>query len=238
MGYCTITEVERLLGNALTSATDPTNQNRRNLLQIGKVRDKNSIPDSTVNQYIQWAGHEIDSTLSQMYRTPICEYADFQQNIFADVTEYNSYIILERNCPLSVGDIVILTQDGIEERHEIETVVGDGLFSTIDPIEYEFTSGARVIRVKFPDPLPWICSRLAASNVYDKYFAAQVSPNISEYGKFLRDQARQKINDLLNGRAILRGVPRVGRRLYDPTLSEQYNLPIGQDGQRDTDKLG
>jgi len=239
MGYCTLEEVDSILAQALTSATNPTSQARRNLLKIGAVRDKNSISDTLAEQYIQWASQEIDSHISQLYKTPICELADFESALFSDLDEYNGFIVLDANCPLCAGDNIILSYQGMEERHVIDEAVGEGIFSTESPIQFAFPADTRVIRVKFPDPLPWICSRLAAANIYDKFFASQQSPNMSDYGKSLREQARAKVNDVLNGRTILHGVTRIGRRLYDPTISDQYGLPTGERKgmARDVDKL-
>jgi hypothetical protein len=236
MGYCTITEIDRVLAQSLTSATNPDSQARRNLLQIGSVRDKNTIPDSIVEQYIQWAGQEIDSHLSEVYKVPLCELADFEGILQSDIGEYNDYIVLERNCPLTSGDEILITDGEEEERHEIDDSVGDGIFSTVETIIYPFEAGSRVLRIKYPDPIPFVCSRLAAANIYDKYFSSQVSPAISDYGKYLRAQSRQKINDIMNGRTILHGIHRIGRRLFDPTITDQYGLPQG-DSQRNTDEV-
>lgn len=237
MGYCNEQEIDNLLATALTSATNPTTQSRRNLLQIGAVRDKNVIPDDVVQQYIQWAGHEIDATLSQLYQTPICELADFETLIYSDIDEYNDFIVLEKACPLTVGDTVVLIEGDIEERHSVFDVISPDTFQVTDPIMYAFTTAARVLRVKFPDPIPWICARLAVASIFDKYYSAQVSPNVSDYGKTQRNLARQKIDDILNGRAILHGVRRIGRRLYDPNITEQYDLPNGQAGSKDIDNI-
>ena len=224
MGYCTIGEVDNLLAQALTSATNSTSQARRNLLQIGKTRDKNSISDDIINQYIRWACQEIDSHFNQLYKVPFCEQVAFQTSLVSDITEYNSYLVLEKACSLSSGDQIILTDGTDEERHEIYEVIGNAVFSTLETISVPFAAGTRLLHVKFPDPVPWIAARLTAANVYDKYYSAQVSPNISDYGKFLRNQAMQKINSVLTGKTILFGVQRVGRVLYDPNIDAQYVL--------------
>jgi hypothetical protein len=237
--YCTITDLDHQLAQALTSATNASSQARRNLNQIGRVRDKNQIPDEIAEDFIRSAGNEIDSTLSGLYKVPFGEIADFEGKLFADITEYNFYIVLEKTSPLAKGDTVnLVTRDGTAtERHVINEVIGNSVFSTIDPILFPFTVGSRILRVKYPDPIPWIAVRLACGNLFDKYFSAQVEPNISEYGKSLREQARSKLNDVLNGRAIL-DAKRTGRRLYDPNIDDQYGLPMGNDGSRDLDKLG
>lgn len=238
MGYCTIAQVDNILAQALTSATNPQTTGRRNNLTIGATRSKNNIADTIVEQYIQWAGQEIDSYLSELYKTPLCELADFEGEMFADLTEYNTYIILGHNCPLASGDMVILTDGITEERHTIDEVLGDGIFSTVTAISYPFEQGTRVLRVKFPDPISFVCARLSAANIYDKYFAAQVSPNISDYGKNLRMQSYKDIDDIRNGRTILHGIKRIGYRFFDNTLSDQYNLPKGQESNRNLEIRG
>lgn len=236
MGYCTVAQVDDALAKALTSATDSSSQQRRSLLQIGRVRDTNVVPDDIVEQFIAWAGQEIDAALSGLYSVPLCEQADFETTVYSDISEYNSYIVTENACPLTSGDIVVLSNGGIEDRFTIEEVIDTTIFSTVEMIPDTYVSGTRIIRVKYPDPIPFICSRSAAANVYEKYLAAQVGKQTSDYGKFLRSQSRQKLNDILNGRTILHGVHRIGRRLYDPTISDQYGLKEGS-ADKNTDDL-
>ena len=236
MGYCTIQEVERILAQALTSSTDASSQARRSLLEIGSQRNSNLIPDSNVEQFIQWSGQEIDAALSGMYNTPLCEEADFETTIIADISEYNSYIITASPCPIATGDVVVLVQGGMENRFTIEDQIDPTIYTTAELIPEMYTAGARLVRVKFPDPLPFICARMAAANIYEKYFAAQVGKQQSEYGKFMRMQARQKLNDILNGRTVLHGVHRIGRRLYDSTIVDQYGLKEGS-AEKNTDDL-
>ncbi|NJL70433.1 MAG: hypothetical protein HC888_01885 [Candidatus Competibacteraceae bacterium] len=236
MGYCEIADVDSIMNQTMTSAT-ATGHSKQNLLRIGKVRDRSVIPDDIVEQYIQWAGQEIDGHLSTLYQMPVREHVDFEEYLFADIDDYNSYIVFENPCPLAIGDTVLLIEGGLEDRHIISNIVGDNVFETEDPIQYQYTEGStRVVRVKYPDPIAWIACRLAAANLFDKYFMAEASAEISNYGKLLRKQARQKLNDILNGRTILRGVRRVGRRLYDPTIDDQYGLPEGK-SERDIDDL-
>ena len=182
----------------------------------------------------------INGILSELYKTPLCEIADFETEIYASVSEYNDYLVINRNCPLEVGDTIILIDDNnnIEERHIISEIVGDNMYQTEEPLQYEFPSGSRLIRVKFPDPLPVISARLSTANIYDKYFSSQSSPNTSDFGEKLRQLARADINNILNGRAILHGQQRIGRRFFNPTLTDQYDLPRGSEGSKDIDSLG
>jgi len=238
MGYCTLTEVERIVAQALTSATTSTLSGRGDLLRVGKVLDKNTVPTDIIEQYIQFAGQEIDATLSHQYKTPFCEMADFETSLQSDIAEYNAYIILDKNCPLTAGDIIILTDGVNEERFTIDELVVSGVFSTVEEILTTFAAGSRVIRVKYPDPIPLICARLAAADIYDKYFMAQVSPSKSEFGSNLRKLARQHLNNILRGITVLHGYMRIGRRLYDPNIAAQYDTHKGTDAAKEIDDVG
>jgi len=238
MGYCTLVEVERILAQALTSATTSTLTGRGALLRVGRVLDKNTVPTDIIEQYIQFAGQEIDATLSHQYKTPFCEMADFETSLQSDIAEYNSYIILDKKCPLTSGDNIIITDGVNEERFTIEDMVASGVFSTVEEIFTSFNAGTRVIRVKYPDPIPLVCARLASADIYDKYFMAQVSPSKSEYGSNLRKLARQHLNNILRGITVLHGYLRIGRRLFDPTIPAQYDTHKGTDAAKEIDDVG
>lgn len=229
MGYSNIGLVERIVAQALTSGTPDDIGTPVDLLKIGNVFDSNVISEDTVDRYIQWADSEIDSVLNELYVTPFCELADFETVLFSDINDYNDYIIATSRCPFYPGDNLILTDGEVEERHIVESIVNDvdrNIFTTITPIVYEFSAKkTRVIRVSYPDPLPLISARLSAANIYDKYFMSQSSPNESEYGKLLRNLARVDLNNILNGRTILHGQHRIGRRFYNSNLVDRYGLP-------------
>ena len=239
MGYCSVSDVERVMAAALTSATNPTTSTPRSLLEIGKVFDKNLITTENVEWYIARAEEEINSSINELYVTPLCELADFESELFSSVDEYNSFIVIERACPLNPGDVIVL-QDcncSVTERHEIDDIVAEDTFSTVSPIQFAFEDGSRLIRVKFPEPIRLTASRLAAGNIYDKYFSGQVAPNTSNYGKYLRDYAKQHLDNVLNGRTILHGQHRIGRRFWNSNLDDRYALPDLQGTERNINQL-
>jgi len=230
MGYCTETDITNTIAQSLTSATSSDVDeltNLGNLVNIGKVLDNNLVNSSIVEYYIQLADQEINGLLSQLYETPFCETVDFETTLYSGISEYNNIIILERPCPLSAADIILLKFGTTEERHEIETVLTPSTFETVDMIQYFFPADSRILRVSYPPPLRFICARLASANIYDKYFSAESSPNVSTFGDKLRELANEKLNDVLNGTIIMHGQQRIGRRFYNPNLVEQYSLPNG-----------
>ena len=230
MGYCTEQDITKTIAQALTSATSPTSDDfgtLSNLLNVGNTLDKNLVSSENVNYYIQLADSEIDGILSQLYKTPFCEKCDFETSLYSSIDEYNTYIVLESYCPLAAGDLVILTDGVVEERHQIDTVVDGKTFSTVSLIQYFFTEDTRVLRVSYPPPIRFVSARLASANIYDKYFSSESSPNTSNFGTTLRDLGTGRLNDILNGSIILHGHMRIGRRFYNPNLVEQYSLPTG-----------
>ncbi len=232
MGYCTETDITKTIAQALTSATANTSDDLGtlgNLLNVGNTLDKNLISTDNINYYIQLADSEIDGILSQLYSTPFCEKVDFETSLYSDLDpSNNNYIVLERYCPLAVGDIFLLTDGTNEERHEISEVVSGGdTFETATDIQYSFVAGARILRVAYPTPIRFISARIASANIYDKYFSSESSPNTSQFGESLRGLAYDRLNDVLSGTIILHGQHRIGRRFYNPNLVEQYSLPTG-----------
>lgn len=230
MGYCTQTDITNTIAQSLTSATAQTTDGLgtlSNLLNVGKVLDNNLVTENIIDYYIQLADSEIDGGLSELYETPFCEKVDFETATYSAMDEYNDSIVLEKPCPLAAGDIVLLKYGSIEERHEIEDVLTPSTFSTVAEIQYLFPEDTRVLRVTYPKPIRFISARLASANIYDKYFSAESSPNVSNFGEKLRELAYARLNDILNGTIILHGAHRIGRRFYNPNLVDQYSLPTG-----------
>jgi hypothetical protein len=230
MGYCTQTDIENVIAQALTSATASSPDSfgtLSSLINIGNSLDKNLVPDSSVDYYIQMADREVDASLSELYSTPFCELANFETVLFSDIYEYNPYIVTERACPLAVGDQVIILGSGQEERHVIDEVISSMIFSTEDEIGFSFTADSRVVRVSYPDPIRFISARKASATLYDKYFSSESSPNVSKFGEYLRQLAFTDTNNILNGTTILHGQHRIGRRFYNSNLVDQYGLPQG-----------
>ena len=230
MAYSTETDIVRTIAQSLTSATADTADDfgtLADLLSIGNTLDKNLVSNDILDYYIQLADSEIDSSLSELYKTPFCEKIDFETVLFSDMFEYNELIVLERNCPLAAGDRLILKDSISEERHEIDEVIDGRTFSLVADLQYFFPSETRILRITYPPPIRFISARLASANIYDKYFSAEVSPNTSNFGNTIRELAYGRIDDILNGSTILHGQHRIGRRFFSSTLVDQYGLPNG-----------
>jgi hypothetical protein len=241
LGYCNITHVERILAQALTSASPSSLTTPAQLIRIGNTLASNNVTDDIVNQYIAWADDNIDSVLSELYVTPLKEIIDFETTLFSNIDEYNRYLITAEAAPFEEGDTITLFDGTHNERVVIESIVDTpdrNIFATREPIGYNFQAdNTRVLRVRYSAPITLSSARIAAANIYDKYFASQSSPNESDYGKFLRKQAQQLLDNILNGRTILHGQQRIGYRFVNSNLKDRYHLP-GQPGEAKQDDVG
>jgi hypothetical protein len=240
-GYSTVSLVGKILASTLTSASPSGLTTPVDLIQIGRTFDFNVVPEDDVEEYIKLADEEINSAINELYATPLCEIADFETTLLTDIDEYNEYIITSASCPFYVGDILYLTDGTNEERHvisEIVSVSGNNAFETEEPVSYSFSaSDTRILRLKYPEPISLMSARLAAANVYEKYFMAESSPSQSEYGKWMRGMVRANINNILNGRTILHGAQRIGlSKFINSNLAAQYGLPNNK-GSNDMDTI-
>lgn len=247
MGYSTIAECDLILAQALTSSTPlAPSTSRVKLIDIGNTRDTNRVPDATVEYYINLADSQIDGILSQQYFTPFDKCAhgewllDEDLNAVAEagtdaggtgtdgsvVTTDSNVIEVSTACNLIPGDEIILHDDltGEEEVLIVATIVDQNTFTTTTDIEGIFLadSGVRIIRLRFPPPLNQISARYAVSFIYDKYFAAQAQPNISDYGKEMRVVAMGQLNDILNGKILVKCARRRGDMFGNPWLTDSY----------------
>lgn len=233
MSYCTKTHVEYAIGQGLSSST-PVQEGLVKLPTIGSNLDS-AITDDEVNQFIAWTAQEIDAFISEMYRTPLKEQATGEWYLDVDIDEYNSSVVLSTAHNLLPGDEIIIVSSThtptIKETHTVATVVDRYTVTTVDAVATVMPAGieTRVIRIGYPSAITLANARMAAANIYDKYYAAQTGPDMSDYGNRLRSLGLGLLESVLNGVVILHGQDRIGHRFASPYLLERYQL-IKRDG--------
>jgi hypothetical protein len=236
MGYCTTTQVDRILAQALTTAS-PTNLNTPGkLTSIGRSRRLGLIPDDDVLYYIRLSDAHINAALSQQYAMPLKEIADFETTLSESIDEYTDNLQITNWSLLTPGDTLVVTDGDVTEKVEISEIdLTTGEITTAVDIGDVFdSSNTRVLRVKFPDPIPFISARLTAAAIYDRIAKAQNEPGKSDYSEIVRQEAITELNNIREGRTILHGVRRIGWRFANANLIDRYGLkaPIDQDGTR------
>lgn len=239
MGYASVVEVDMFLAQALTSARPDSTFSKIDLINVNNVRDLNRIPNDIVEFYISASDSQIDGILSQQYKTPLKKCANGQWDLDADISEYNQIVEVTDATNLVAADEIVIRNDdtGVEEFHTVSQIIDQYSFLTTDAIETTFSGdNIRVVRLQFPPPVNQVSARYAAATIYDKYFSAQNAPNVSDYGNALRNIAQGQINDILNGKVILKCQRRVGDRVGNPWLDSAYAHRTPVDGYHTTDR--
>lgn len=242
MAYTNITKCTSILANALTSSKPHDTTGKVPLISIGNTLSSD-ITEDIMNQYIRWACDEIDSSISEMYRTPLHRISNGEWYLNQDIDPYNPDMIIIDNddTDLTPGDTILIISTAfnppVREQHIVKTVDGDEI-TVEEPIFTNFPAGeeTRVVFIDYNPPVVICASRLACGNLYDKYFAAQASPNMSDYGKTLRELALNTLSDILNGTVILHGQERLGYRFLNANLYDRFSVP-NRDGNTSREKM-
>jgi hypothetical protein len=236
MPYCNIDQITKVLAQTLTtsSALAPMNGQPVDLISIGTTIDSNLIKEEDALYYIQLADAHINSALSQQYVTPIKEICELEIKLKANLDEYTDELLSSNAYMLSVGDNILITDGVNSDRISVlsingEEIIYDGIIENLYTVD-----NTRIMKVSYPNPLPFISARLAAAALYEKYTKAQQEPAKSEYSDLLKSQAENELNNIREGRTILFGAIRRGWRFANPNLVDRYGVrsPFDSDGTR------
>lgn len=222
--YCTFTEVDMVLAQALTTAK-PNTTSTVKLINIGNDRNLNVVTDDIVKQYIIYADSQINGILSQQYYVPLKKcIVGIYYNINLTSTTGKT-VVFESTHDLFADDEIIIRNEaaGLSGVYIVASVVNTTTITTTEDIDTALLiTDTYAAKSAYPHPINQIASRLAASYIYDKYFAAQVDPNNSNYGKEMRAVAMGQLNDILNGKTVLKNQQRIGDLFGNPWIDDTY----------------
>jgi len=242
MGYCTRYEVQQALANALTQG-NPSGGGVVDIITIGNTLSS-TVTDDQMAQFIRWADDQVDGTISSIYRIPLVRVNKGTFRLAMDATAGDTSLVMQDASRFTEGDVVVLRQEPYIEENVVlpqATCIPasppppDGFPQPPDnrrlclwlPLAHSYDMNlARIERVRYPDPIPKISAKLAASYLYDKHFAAQQEPNESQVSQYLRKEAKNELNLILSG-AIRLLLPDanmlIGRRFYNPAIDDVYS---------------
>lgn len=223
MTYSNQAQVQAVLAQAITSSNPANMATKGKLATLGTVVSSNTFPPVEFNYFLQQADAVINAALSQQYVVPLIETCDLQMKLTSSVDEYSSSIIVDYISNLGIGDTVIITDGNHEERLTVTNVQDQSTFNVDSMPNNSYSVGTRVLRIKFPDPIPFIATRIAAAAIYDKYLKAQTDPGKSDYGDVMRKAAVTDLNNIREGRTIL-DATRVGWRFANPNMISRYAM--------------
>jgi hypothetical protein len=233
MAYCTVSNVDKILAQGITTGNPSDLATPVKLSQIGRTRRQGLIPEEDVLHYIRLADNQINAALSEQYFIPLSRKCTFETTLASSLDEYSDSITLSTYDYIAVGDTLFLTDNTNEDTVVVTDIDTYGAITT-DPIVVDFdASNTRVLKIEYPHPVSLISAKLAAANLYERLLKAQQEPGKSEYSDLLRKQAVQELNNIREGRTIL-DAKRKGWRFANANLVDRYGLKsaIDQDGTR------
>jgi len=251
MGYCSVNDFQNVLASTFTTASpNPlTLTTPGKLIDLGTQLNINTndgplgptvatFDIDSVNYYILQAESHIDAALKQQYEVPLCPKVSFRSGLLMDMDEYTVSPLLSRSVNMLPGDQVVFIQNGNEEIAEVASISGS-VVTFVNDLAGLYTTNDKVLVIKFPDPIPYVCARLACAMFYDKWARAQSEPMKTEYGDTLRKEAIAELNNIREGRTILEA-ERVGNTFVNPQLIKRYALKAldEQDGSRSDSNRG
>jgi hypothetical protein len=193
---------------------------------------KSIIHPEEVIRYIRFADNEINSRLRFHYVCPLRRVKIFETEILENVTKGNSaHVKIHDTGVFSMNQMVRIQDKRRMETSEVENV-RDLTTLILRRVKYDYLMYDSYISIlAFPDPIPLISARLAASYIFDRLFSADQSPNESQYGAEERKLAINAIDSIITGTITLFGQDYVGNRFVRGTLHDAYTNPVIKDFQ-------
>jgi len=205
-----------------------------------------TISVDVANRFIYFATQFVDGRLNPFYLTPLKQVVEARRPIISDMMPSSTDIMVEDVMPFLAGMGVRLKDDNGEELNRIADVPenfdeGNGprpnrrhltlLYQTTNA--YDAGSNAWLEILSYPHPIVPMTAQFAVAFMYDKIFNADASPDVSNYGKAMRNAAKESLNAILTGQTRLRGQEFVGRRFVRQQLFDGLKSPGTLDATQD-----
>jgi len=231
MSYCTLQDIRNILPKNVTIGdyTTPTVSSAKG----------NTISTSVANSFIYYATQYIDSRISQLYYCPLVKIKKVTVNLLANMLPSSTDVIVDDISGFYPGGSVYLKDDNGSENSVVasisETIVEGGntvrnfnhlTLSSPTVKAYDAGSNGVVSLIIYPDPIPVMTARLACALMFDKIFVADQEPDISNYGKTLRNLVVIDMNAILSGQIRLYGQELCSRRFVRGQLFDAVKLAI------------
>jgi hypothetical protein len=235
MGYSSIAEVNNVIANALTGGKiDGGTVIPFEIINIGDL-PTDTVSEDIILQHIRWADQTLDGHLSSMYHIPIKRVIIGEYEILVDIATGDTSISIEDSTRFDNGDAIVITDGDSSEKRFIDTIPNETTLELTSAVVNSYlTANGRIQRLRYPDPIPRMSAMYAAANIYDKFFAADQEPNVSDYGTRLRTLFKNDLNGILNGRIRLRGQRQRSRRFFNSAL---LDTPSVASENKDADEV-
>lgn len=229
MAYCFYQEVQAILAENVRIG----DQNIGNSSLVpspgrsGTGSNRSNISISDCQRYIAFADSQVDSRLKPFYVTPLRRIKSTETMVLNDITHGTNVTIDLEDSGAFIKFNVVRIQDNYTMETSNVTDITSLTTIKLDRVvnDYSTTNNLRISIIKYPDPIPLISARLAASFIYDRLYTASNDPDISNYGKSQRSLATFAMDDILRGVMLLPGQDQTGRRFIRTSLLDKWSSP-------------
>ena len=223
MAYATLSDLRTLLPENITigNVTTPT--------VVSPKRDTITIRDA--QRFLYYATQYVDGRLHPYYLTPLKRIIKEKQPVLANMLPGSTVVKVEDANRFLAGAAIRLKDTNGSEHGVIneipETFSGNfnlNWLNLVNPTVNAYDSGsdAYMEMLVYPDPIPLMTARFAVSMLYDKLFSTDGSPDVSNYGKAMRNEAKNDMDSILSGQIRLEGQEYTGRRFVRIQLFDTH----------------
>ena len=219
--YCTVQNVITILPENVTVG----DQNIGTPSPGRQESKRSKITPNEICEFIKYAQQEIDARLRPMYVCPLRRMKIHETGLLNNISAgSNVKVAVHDTGRFAKGQLVRLQSDCDYEEATITSI--DNLdYFVVDHLVSGYDADSLVSILEFPDPIPFIAARLASSYIYDRLFAAEQSPDVSNYGQEQRKRAMLGLDSILTGAAILMGQEHVTKRFTRMSLYDSFKTP-------------
>jgi len=219
--YCTVQNVINILPENVTVG----DQNIGTPSPGSSNSSRSKITSSLICEFIKLAQQEIDARLRPMYVCPLRRIKIHETGLKNNVVSGSDLrIVVHDTGPFAKGQLIRLQSDCEYEETVIKDINNLDYF-IVNSLDSSYDADSLVSILEYPDPIPFITARLAASYVYDRLFAAEQSPDVSNYGNEQRKRAMLGMDSILSGTVILMGQEHVTKRFARMSIFDSYKTP-------------
>jgi hypothetical protein len=236
MAYCTIEDLRKVLPKTITIG-DNNMVNSDTIVTQGKP---DTLSTRSAQIYIDQATQDINGWLRTIYFCPLRRIKAVEETITTNVAAGADILYVHDAAMFNVTGLIRIS-DGTNTETSVITEMFQEDPTRLNQMRiqpklsnsYSAASPTYVSLLRFPDPIPIVCARIAAANIIDRLFVTEKAPDVpTGYGKGQRSKAMSEIDAVLAGAIRLEGQDFNSKRfvrmsLFD-TMKSGTTLPPGQ----------
>jgi hypothetical protein len=222
--YCSVKDVEAFLQKIISIGSNNlgTPEPGRLSSNCNTANKSDHYSPKEVIKHIRNAELFINSRLTPYYVTPLRKVKSYEACLKENVTAgSNISVQIRDDGPFSLGQTIRFQDSCDYEDTIIKSVNGNTLI--VESLSNNYSKSDTYISIiDFPAPIPVMTARMAASYLIAKLFTAEQSPDISTYDKFLRNETKNDMDNLMTGQILLMGQDLRGRRFVRGELFDGW----------------